>query len=73
MLPLFEYNISGLNLEKFLIFENLEKYYSKQQIVDMVSVIAFFGFLKRWNDTFGTEIEAVPAQYIDEVLKPKNW
>ena len=54
-------------------FDNLKKYYSKQQIVDMVSVIAFFGFLNRWNDTFGTEIEAVPARYIDEVLKPKNW
>jgi len=54
-------------------FDNLKKYYSNQQIVDMVSVIAFFGFLNRWNDTFGTEIEAVPAQYIDEVLKPKNW
>ena len=54
-------------------FDNLKKYYSKQQIIDMVSVIAFFGFLNRWNDTFGTEIEAVPAKYIDEVLKPKNW
>ena len=54
-------------------FDNLKKYYSNHQIVDMVSVIAFFGFLNRWNDTFGTEIEAVPAQYIDEVLKPKNW
>ena len=54
-------------------FDNLKKYYSKQQIIDMVSVIAFFGFLNRWNDTFGTEIEAVPARYIDEVLKPKNW
>ena len=54
-------------------FDNLKKYYSKQQIIDMVSVISFFGFLNRWNDTFGTEIEAVPAQYIDEVLKPENW
>ena len=54
-------------------FDNLKKYYSKQQIIDMVSVISFFGFLNRWNDTFGTEIEEVPAQYIDEVLKPKNW
>ena len=54
-------------------FDNLGKYFSKQQIIDMVSVIAFFGFLNRWNDTFGTEIEAVPAKYIDEVLKPKNW
>ena len=54
-------------------FDNLEKYYSKQQIIDMVSVIAFFGFLNRWNDTFGTKIESVPAQYINEVLKPKNW
>ena len=54
-------------------FENLGKYYSKQQIIDIVSVIAFFGFLNRWNDTFGTKIESVPAQYINEVLKPKNW
>ena len=54
-------------------FDNLEKYFSKQQIIDMVSVIAFFGFLNRWNDTFGTKIESVPAQYINEVLKPKNW
>ena len=54
-------------------FDNLEKYYSKQQIIDIVSVISFFGFLNRWNDTFGTEIELVPAQYISEVLKPKNW
>tara|TARA_B100000886_G_scaffold113311_1_gene76185 strand:- start:1 stop:576 length:576 start_codon:yes stop_codon:yes gene_type:complete len=54
-------------------FDNLKKYYSKQQIIDMVSVISFFGFLNRWNDTFGTEIESVPAQYIDEILKPKNW
>ena len=54
-------------------FDNFKKYYSKQQIIDM-ALIAFFGFfLNRWNDTFGTEIEAVPAQYIDEVLKPKNW
>ena len=54
-------------------FDNLKKYYSKQQIIDVVSVIAFFGFLNRWNDTFGTKIESVPAQYINEVLKPKNW
>ena len=54
-------------------FDNLKKYYSKQQLIDVVSVIAFFGFLNRWNDTFGTKIEAVPAQYINEVLKPKNW
>ena len=54
-------------------FDNLKKYYSKKQIIDMVSVISFFGFLNRWNDTFGTEIEAVPAKYINEVLKPKNW
>ena len=54
-------------------FDNLEKYYSKQQIIDRVSVFAFFGFLNRWNETFGTVIEAVPAQYINEVLMPKNW
>ena len=32
-------------------FDNLSKYYSKKEIVDIVSVISLFGFFNRWNDT----------------------
>ena len=51
----------------------LKEFYSKEQILEVVAVISFFGFLNRWNDTFGTEIEAVPANYLQNELKPSNW
>ncbi len=54
-------------------FEKLREFYSKEQILEVVAVISFFGFLNRWNDTFGTEIEEIPANYLTEELRPKNW
>ena len=54
-------------------FDQLKEFYSKEQIIEVVAVISFFGFLNRWNDTFGTEIEAVPANYLQNELKPANW
>ena len=54
-------------------FEKLKEFYSKEQILEAVAVISFFGFLNRWNDTFGTEIEEIPADYLSDKLKPKNW
>ena len=54
-------------------FEKLREFYSKEQILEVVAVISFFGFLNRWNDTFGTEIEEIPANYLAEDLRPKNW
>jgi alkylhydroperoxidase family enzyme len=35
----------------------LKKYFSKKQIIDIVSMIALFGFLNRWNDTLNTDLE----------------
>jgi len=54
-------------------FDQLKEFYSKEQILEVVAVISFFGFLNRWNDTFGTEIETVPANYLQNELKPSNW
>ena len=54
-------------------FEKLKEFYSKAQILEAVAVISFFGFLNRWNDTFCTEIEEIPANYLSEELQPKNW
>ena len=54
-------------------FEKLKEFFSKEQILEAVAVISFFGFLNRWNDTFGTEIEEIPANYLSEELQPENW
>jgi uncharacterized peroxidase-related enzyme len=54
-------------------FDNLKKYYSKGQILEIVSVISLFGFLNRWNDTLGTALEDVPDKFIEKQLKPLGW
>lgn len=43
-------------------FQRLQEHFSDEQIVEIVGVISLFGFLNRWNATFQTDIEALPAQ-----------
>ena len=54
-------------------FEELKKYFSDGQIIDIVSVISLFGFLNRWNDTFGTRLEDIPRDFVEEKLEPLGW
>ena len=54
-------------------FKELKKYFSDEQIIDIVSVVSMFGFLNRWNDTLGTKLEDVPKSFVEEKLKPLGW
>jgi alkylhydroperoxidase family enzyme len=54
-------------------FDNLKKHFSKKEIIDIVSVIALFGFLNRWNDTMGTVLEEIPENFVENKLKPLGW
>lgn len=53
-------------------FTKLRAFFSEAQILDIVSVIAFFGFLNRWNDTMGTALEA-PAMNYAEAKLGERW
>lgn len=46
----------------------LAKYYSHKQIVEIISVIALFGFLNRWNDTLATTLEETPTSFASDHL-----
>src|SRR5579875_2977428 len=54
-------------------FEELKKYYTDTQIVDIVAVIALFGFLNRFNDTMATELEASPLAAGRRYLAERGW
>jgi len=54
-------------------FAELKKYYSEAQIVDIVAVIALFGFLNRFNDTMATGLEASPIEAGRRFLAQKGW
>ncbi len=56
-----------------LHFDQLKKYFSKKEIIDIVSVISLFGYLNRWNDTLGTVLEDIPEEFVEENLKPLGW
>ena len=54
-------------------FDKLKNHFNPSQITIIVSVISLFGFLNRWNDTFGTQIEKVPGDFVNNKLIPKGW
>ena len=43
-------------------FTELKRHFSSQQITDIVTAIAYIGFLNRWNDTLATTLEARPTK-----------
>jgi uncharacterized peroxidase-related enzyme len=54
-------------------FNEMKRYYSDAQIVDIVAVIALFGFLNRFNDTMATELESSPLEAGQRFLAEKGW
>jgi len=55
------------------MFTELRKHWSEDQIVEIVGVIALFGFLNRWNDTFATPLEDEPLHFGETHLADQGW
>lgn len=54
-------------------FDALKAHFSDRQIVQIVAVIAMFGFLNRWNDTMATELETSPVTFAERALAVLDW
>ena len=55
------------------MFMELRKHWNDAQVVEIVGVIAMFGFLNRWNDTFATPLEDEPLEYGEKHLVAQGW
>lgn len=55
------------------MFADLRKYWTEEQIVEIVGVIALFGFLNRWNDTLATSLEDEPIEVGKKYLTLGGW
>lgn len=51
----------------------LRRHFSDAEIVELVAVMANFGFLNRWNDTMSTELERSPLAWAQEHLSGAGW
>jgi uncharacterized peroxidase-related enzyme len=55
------------------MFAELKKHWTDDQIVEIIGVIALFGFLNRWNDTFATPLEDSPLDFGEKHLAKHGW
>jgi uncharacterized peroxidase-related enzyme len=55
------------------MFAELRKHWTEGQIVEIVFVIAQFGFLNRWNDTMATPLEDEPIDVGEKYLARGGW
>jgi len=55
------------------MFAAMRRHWSEGQIVEIVGVIAAFGFLNRWNDTMGTPLEQEPIHVGEKYLAAHGW
>jgi uncharacterized peroxidase-related enzyme len=55
------------------IFAALRQHWSEGEIVELLGVVAMFGFLNRWNDSMATPLEPVANEVASTALKKKGW
>ena len=53
--------------------EALKQHWSENDIIEIMSVIALFGYLNRWNDVMGTSLEEDAVESANQYLKDKGW
>ena len=54
-------------------FDELKVHFSEAAIVEIVGVVAFSGFMNRWNATMGTTLEAEPREAAERLLADIGW
>jgi uncharacterized peroxidase-related enzyme len=54
-------------------FSELRRHFSQNQIVELVAVIALFGWLNRWNETMATQLEDEPMRFAGQHLAGRGW
>lgn len=55
------------------MFAAMRAHWTEDQMVEIVGVIALFGFLNRWNDAMATELEAPAAADGERWLAAQGW
>ena len=50
-----------------------KKFFSDGEIVEILGVVALFGYLNRWNDSIGTELENPAVKSAEEILGARGW
>jgi uncharacterized peroxidase-related enzyme len=56
-----------------VLFDRLRAHWSEGEVVELLGVVAMFGFLNRWNDSMATPLEEVPLQVAREAAGARGF
>ena len=54
-------------------FRALREYLNDEEIVEILGVVAYFGYLNRWNDTMATSLEPIPLAVGEKHMASGGW
>ena len=54
-------------------FARARESHDDEALVEIVAMVSVFGFLNRWNDTIGTELEDSPLVFAEATLGAVGW
>ena len=55
------------------ISTNLNTHWDEGEVVEILGVVALFGFLNRWNDSMGTSLESGAKDTGEKYLSKEGW
>ena len=55
------------------LFARMKQHWSEGEIVEIASLVAYFGFMNRFNDTMATPLEDEPAAVAEKHIAAHGW
>lgn len=55
------------------LFERMKQHWNEGQIVEIAALVAYFGFMNRWNDTMATPLEDEPIAVAEQHISKHGW
>ncbi|MCO4799472.1 MAG: carboxymuconolactone decarboxylase family protein [Colwelliaceae bacterium] len=55
------------------ISKEINKYWDEGEVVEILGVVALFGYLNRWNDSMGTTMETGAVDAGERLLSESTW
>lgn len=55
------------------LFDRMKQHWSEGAIVEITSLVAYFGFMNRFNDTMATPLEDEPMEVASKHIAAHGW
>jgi alkylhydroperoxidase family enzyme len=55
------------------LFDRVKRHWNEGQIIEIVALVSYFGFMNRFNDTMATPLEEEPIEVAEKHISQHGW